>query len=129
MYMYVCIYIYIYINVYIYVCVYVYVYVYVYVHVYVHVYVYAKIEQYFKYTDRPTQARYCDEIMFERAFRDLSALELIKCVFSFIIMCSVCYPACTCVKKQLSNISSIQTGPHKLALVMVTCLNTHSETS
>ncbi len=89
----------------------------------------AKIEQYFKYTDRPTQARSCDGDMFQHAFRDLSALETKYFWFSVMIMCSVCYPTCTCMKLKSSNIAGAQTGPHKLAPVMAPCSNTQSETS
>ena len=46
----------------------------------------AKIEQCFKYTDRPTQARSCDGDMFQHAFRDLSALETECFWFSVMII-------------------------------------------
>jgi hypothetical protein len=65
-------------------------------------------------------------MMFKHAFRDLTTLDFKNCAFSVMIMCSVCYPACTCMKQKSSNVSSTQTGPHKLALVMATCFNTHS---
>ena len=88
-----------------------------------------KIEQYFKYTDRPTQACSCVEIIFKHAFRDLSTLETTDVHgFSVMIMCIVCCPTCTHVKLKSSNISSTKYMQHNHAIMFMHNVNINCRT-